>query len=92
MRVTITIDDGAGVLDPGALELNTNGANAPAPHDGGLNVSSLDVAHVRGPGWDVTGPSGESAFVPVTFDDYLRLKAHFEPEGSPSSGAGAKAS
>ena len=92
MRVTITIDDGAGVLDPGALELNTNGANAPAPHDGGLNVSSLDVTHVRGPGWEVSGPAGESAFVPVSFDDYQRLKAHFEPEASPSPDRGAQAS
>ena len=88
MRVTITIDDGAGVLDPGALELNTNGANAPAPRDGGLNVSSLDVAHVRGPGWEVSG----SGFLQVSREDYERLKAHFEPEGSPARGSGAQAS
>jgi hypothetical protein len=88
MRVTITIDDGAGVVDPGALELYTNGANAPAPRDGGLTVSSLDVAHVRGPGWEVSG----TGFLPVSRDDFERLKAVFEPEASPSRDQGAQAS
>jgi hypothetical protein len=79
MRVTITIDDGAeaGVSDPGAIALYGNGA-APVPNPrGGLNVSSLDVAHVRGPGYDVTA-GDESTFLEVTRDDFEKLKDFFE--------------
>jgi hypothetical protein len=56
-----------------------------------LNVSSLDVTHVRGPGWEVSGPSGETAFVPVSREDYERLKAHFEPEATATPDRGAQA-